>query len=231
MTRRRDTPQVSTRERPIDRGRRLAAQDRARAGRDIRSARIATGLSLSAVASASGMSPSNAGRIERGVHESVSLDQLARLGAAVGLDVRTRTYPGIQPAMDAAQLALLNRLRARLHPALLFKTEVPLPIPGDYRAFDGAISMFVDHPPGQLVAVEAETRLADVQAQHRRIRLKLRDAGLDDVILVVSDTHRNRDALAAARAMLIADFTVSARKAMAALASGRHPGGSSIILL
>ena len=45
---------------------------------------------------------------------------------------------------------------------------------------------------------EAETVLDDVQALERRLALKVRDGGVDGVILVIADTARNRRALAAA---------------------------------
>jgi hypothetical protein len=217
---------MATRERPIDRGRRLARQDRAAIGVEIRRARSRGGRPLSVVGPLSGMSASQAGRIERGTLASVSVDQLARLGAVVGLDVRVRAYPGPDPALDAAQLRLLGRFRARLHPDLVLRTEVPLPRAGDQRAFDGAIGPLDDRG---LIAVEALARIGDVQAEHRRIHLKLRDAEVDTVILLVADTRHNRSVLDAAGSLLAADYPVSARDALRALAEGQHPGGSSII--
>lgn len=217
---------MATRERPIDRGRRLARQDRAAIGAEIRRSRARSGRSLAAIGPLSGMSASQAGRIERGALPSVSVDQLARLGAAVGLDVRVRAYPGPDPALDAAQLRLLARFRARLHPDLVVRIEVPLPSPGDQRAFDATIGPIDERG---VIAVEAVARLADVQAERRRIHLKLRDAGIDTVILVVADTRHDRAVLDAAGSVLAGEYPVSARDAMRALAEGRHPGGSAIV--
>ena len=222
---------VSTKERPIDRGRRLARADRIKVGAEIRSARAAGGRSLGVVAPLSGMSTSQVGRIERGVLGSVSVDQLARLGAVVGLDIRVHAYPGPDPTLDTAQLELLARLRVRLHPSLSFRTEVPLPIAGDQRAFDATVGRFIDVPGERLVAVEAVSRLVDAQAEHRRIRLKARDAGIDDVILLVADTRHDRAAFDASRAFLGSEYPVSARVALAALGAGRYPGGSAVIRL
>jgi hypothetical protein len=217
---------MATRERPIDRGRRLARQDRASIGAEIRRGRARSGRSLAVVGPMSGMSASQAGRIERGTLVSVSVDQLARLGATVGLDVRVRAYPGPDPALDHAQLRLLTRFRARLHPDLVLRTEVPLPIAGDQRAFDATVGPFADRG---VVAVEAIARLGDVQAEHRRIHLKLRDADIDVVVLVVADTRHNRSALEAAASAMASDYPVPARDALRALAEGRHPGASTII--
>ena len=82
-----------------------------------------------------------------------------------------------------------------------------------------------------MIPVEAETRITDLQAQHRRIQLKLRDAGLTAVIVVAADTDSNRLALRAAAGGLIDDYPISARSCLASLRSGRHPGGSAIVLL
>ena len=220
---------MATRERPVDRGRRIAAVDRTRIGNELRVARHILGRSIAAVASSSGMSASQVGRIERAALGTVGVEQLARLGAAVGLDVRVRAYPGPDPVLEAAQIALLGRVKQRLHPALAFRTEVPLPIAGDQRAWDAMIDKLTGISP--VLPVEAESRLVDGQAQIRRIMLKLRDSGLDHVLLAVADTHHNRDALAAAATTILADFPIPPRRALAALAAGEHPGGSAVVLL
>jgi len=64
---------------------------------------------------------------------------LARCAGAVGLDLVARLYPGTQPIRDAAQVALLAGFRARLHRSLRWATEVPIPIPGDQRAWDATV--------------------------------------------------------------------------------------------
>jgi transcriptional regulator with XRE-family HTH domain len=223
------TPGVSTRERPIDRGRRLATADRQRVGHELRVARQISGRSLQEVATSSGLSKSQAGRIERATLPSVSLDQVARLGAAVGLDVRVRAYPGPDPLLDAGQMALLGRLRGRLHKDLTFRTEVPLPIMGDQRAWDGMIGRLVGI--ADTMPVEAETRWLDTQGQMRRLMLKLRDSGLEHVVLVLADTKRNRESLAVAASIMVAEFPIPPRMALAALAAGEHPGGSACVFL
>ena len=207
----------------------MATADRVRIGNELRNARRSIGQSLELVAASSGLSPSQAGRIERAALPSVSVDQLARLGAAVGLDVRVRAYPGPDPILEAGQIAVLHRLRGRLNPALGFRTEVPLPIVGDQRAWDAMIAEL--RGVSSLMPVEAESRLTDGQGQIRRIMLKLRDSGLQHVLLVVADTRRNRDAVAAAASTILADFPIPQRRAMAALAEGEHPGGSALVLL
>jgi transcriptional regulator with XRE-family HTH domain len=223
---------MSTRERPADRGRRLARLDRQRVGSELRDARQRMGRSLDAVARSAAMSASQVGRIERGALPAVSVDQLARLGAAVGLDVRVRAYPGPDLVLDAGQLALLDRLRLRLHPDLTLRLEVPLPILGDQRAFDGTVGGLRDGPDGVAVLpVECETRVVNEQDQVRRIMLKLRDSGFEHVLLVVADTRRNREAIRMAADLFRDAFPVSSRQALACLSRGRHPGGSAIVVL
>ncbi len=223
---------MPTRERPIDRATQIAHHDVSRVGEELRTARVGSGLSLRFVGKRVGRSATQVMRIERGLVPNVSVRQMARIGGVVGLDVRLRAYPGPDPVRDTAQVKLLGRLEARLHDSLKFRTEVPLPIEGDQRAWDGWISGFEDRPDrGSGLPVDAETRLHDVQALLRRLALKVRDSGVDQVLLVLADTRTNRYALAHADPILAATFPVSPRQALAALAAGRHPGGSAVIFL
>jgi transcriptional regulator with XRE-family HTH domain len=73
-----------------------------RIGDELRRARVGAGLSLRFVGARIGRSPTRVMRIERGLVPEVSVRQLARIGAVVGLDVRTRAYPGGDPVRDIA---------------------------------------------------------------------------------------------------------------------------------
>ena len=221
---------MPTRERPVDRGARQARADLLRVGSELRLGRVIAGLSLSAVSGSVGISASQIARIERGLVPTASVTQLARIGAVVGFDVRLRAYPGSDPLRDAGQTRVLERLRSRLHSSLSLRLEVPLPIAGDLRAWDAWIDGFVEAGSRGL-PVEAETRLIDAQAQIRRITLKMRDADVESLLLVISDTPSNRTAVASARVLLNAMFPISSRRAFAALAAGRHPGGSALLLI
>jgi hypothetical protein len=86
-------------------------------------------------------------------------------------------------------------------------------------------------PSSRFLPTEAETRIHDVQAQFRRIELKARDAGIEHAIVVIAETPANRAAIQAARVTLGDRFPISARRALAALARGDHPGGSALIFL
>ncbi len=78
--------------------------------------------------------------------------------------------------------------------------------------------------------VEAETRLDDLQALERRVRIKQRDLRIRRVILLVADTRHNRSVVTA-HPELVERFPVTMRACLAALRAGRDPGGDSIVLL
>jgi transcriptional regulator with XRE-family HTH domain len=217
---------MTSKERPVDRGARIGRRILVTSGTDIRNARIAAGLSLEDVGHAVKLSYSQVGRIERATHPSVSVRQLAQIGSVVGLDLGVRFYPGGSPLRDTAHLALIERFRACLFATLTFRAEFPLPDPGDQRAWDGMV-----FGAGEPIAVEAETRLADVQALERRVALKARDGGVSRVILVISATRGNRLAVREAAASFETAFPVPGRLAMNSLAAGRDPGGSALVLI
>jgi len=215
---------VPTRDGPVARAIRIAADDQRRVLAELARAQRSAGLSDEEVARACRISRWTLARIVDGQRRASAVE-LAAIGATVGRDIRLHAYPAGDPIHDAGQQRLLNRFRARLHPSLEIATEVPLPIEGDLRAWDAMIRGVDWRRP-----VEAETVLDDFQALERRLALKVRDGGVDGVILVIADTLRNRRALVAAPASFSA-FDRNARRVLSALAAGRDPGGSSLILL
>lgn len=224
---------MTTSRRSADRAKEAATRDRIAVGREFRLARLRRGWSIDAVASRCGISAPMVSRIERGVHQAVSHEDLVLLGTTLELDVRLRTYPGPDAPVDGPQLRLLERLRARLPPRVTMLREVPLPLVGDQRAWDAVLGELVDRSghAAEKLPVDAETRLIDQQAQIRRLQLKLRDSGFGNVLLLLADTRRNREAVAVAARLIAADFPVPARQALARLAEGVHPGGSAIVFL
>jgi transcriptional regulator with XRE-family HTH domain len=220
---------MGTRERPADRGRWRARESVRRLTADFRLARVGAGLSLRDVAAAAGASRSQLWRFENGDTEHVSIQRLGAWCAVVGLDLSIRTYPTGNPIRDRAQLALLDRLRARIHPSLRWRTEVPLPVDGDLRAWDAEIRAIQPEP--WRVRVEAETRIADGQALERRLAVKLRDDPAGHLVLLVSDTRANRLALHSLGDGLVALLPLRTREVLGALAAGRDPGGSGIVIL
>ena len=213
-------------ERAADRGSRFARRIIVASGADVRTARVVSGLSLKGVGRAVGLSYSQVGRIERGEHPSVTIAQLAMIGSVVGLDISLRFYPGGSPLRDTAHVALLERFRECLSPELTFRTEVPLPGPGEQRAWDGMV-LGAGDPSG----VEAETRIYDYQALERRVALKARDGNVSRVILVVAATRNNRLAVREAASSIAVAFPIPGRVALQALRTGRDVGGSALVML
>jgi transcriptional regulator with XRE-family HTH domain len=204
----------------------LSGDLRRRLGAELRDARLGAGLSLASVAQATGFSRAEVSRVERGLAPWVSVDSICRLAVVVGLVPSIRLYPDGPPLRDAAHAALLARLRRQLPAQLRWRAEVPLPIPGDRRAWDATI-----RGEGWWVAVEAETRLHDLQALERRLALKRRDGGEPCVILLINDTRPNRAALTAARESLRSEFPLDAREVLSALRAGRAPTAGGIVRL
>jgi transcriptional regulator with XRE-family HTH domain len=196
------------------------------AGEEFRTTRIGLGLSQAFVAQASGLSQSQVSRIERGVLATVSIEQLCRIASVLGLDLSVKLYPGGAPLRDQGQANLIDRFRPYVRAPLGLRSEVPVPIDGDRRAWDLQIV-----GAAQLVGVEAETRIIDSQALQRRIALKARDSNIEQVILLVSDTRANRAAIRAAEASFREMFPIPARDALRALREGHDPGGWAIIML
>jgi len=197
-----------------------------RVGGELRNARLEAGLSLEDVAQSTGLSKAEVSRIERGLAPWVSVDSICRLAVVVGLTASIRLYPDGPPIRDAAHAALLERLQRQLPALLQWRAEVPLPISGDRRAWDATI-----RGEGWWVAVEAETRLHDLQALERRLALKRRDGGEPRVILLINDTRPNRAALASARESLRSEFPLEAREILGALRAGRAPTAGGIVRL
>ncbi|MEA2576831.1 MAG: Helix-turn-helix domain [Chloroflexota bacterium] len=194
---------------------------------EIKLARIRAGVSQKDVGHAVDMSASQVGRFERGQLQEVTIEQVCRLSVAVGLEVSLRLYPDGDPIRDAAQVRLLERLRARIAPSVRWRTEVPLFGRDDSRAWDA-----VSDGTGCVDGIEAETRLSDVQATERRIMLKLRDdASIQHLFLLVADTRANRAALAIGRESLRGNFPLDTREVIASLAAGRCPGANGLIIL
>jgi hypothetical protein len=84
---------------------------------------------------------------------------------------------------------------------------------------------------GWRYGIEAETHPTDAQALARRLALKVRDGGVDGVLLVVGGTRHTRAFLAAAHDLLLPSFPVPGRRALELLRAGVDPGGSAIIVL
>ncbi len=207
-------------------GRQLAAGIRGRIGAEIRQARRAAGVSQDAAAVDAGMSRPQYGRIERGEIIGVTLVQACRAASAVGLRLGLTVFAEGDAVRDAGQLRLLERFRGHLPQGAAWRTEVPLPIAGDRRAWDATVGLL-----GRRAGCEAETRVRDVQAVERKLALKLRDGQVDIVILILADTASNRAALARHREELRGLLPLDTREVLRCLRGGRLPGASGLVIL
>ena len=97
---------------------------------------------------------------------------------------------------------------------------------GDLRTWDATL-----RHGALLITIEAEARPRDGRELQRRLALKLRDGGIDRLILLLRDTRSNRAFLREFGALLVPDFPVAGAVALAALRAGAAPTGDAIILL
>jgi transcriptional regulator with XRE-family HTH domain len=217
---------MPARSEPALHARRIARRLRLELAESILTARLDAGISQRTAGEAADMSHSQISRIERGELRDLTFDQAARAAAAVGLKLVVRTFPDGDPARDAAHLALLERFRRRLPSEATWRTEVPMPIPGDRRAWD-AVAILV----GRRAGCECETRLRDVQALERRLTLKQRDGAVDIILLVVSDTAANRRFLEQYREQLRGLLPLDSRQVLDAIRRGELPESSGIVIV
>jgi len=230
----RDTRQVSllwhlgvmpTHESAVQRGARRARDLLRRVGDELRLSRVAAGLSTRTLGRMVGISHTQVIRIEGGHAPHVDIDVVSRMASVLGYSLTLGIYQIATPVRDAGHLALLARLRERVHASVRWRSEVPMPIPGDLRSADATLD------GDQLDAmIEAETRLADVQGLERRVANKARDLGVRRVILLVLDSSHNREVVRSTP-WLAERFPVGTRAALAALRHGRDPGGDCLVFL
>jgi hypothetical protein len=124
----------------------------------------------------------------------VTLANLVAASDAVGLDLVCQTYPGRPSGLrDSGQLAIAQYLRQRAHASWHVTLEEPA---GDHAE---AIDM-VFWGPMEIIAVEIERRLVDWQSQARRWAAKrawlaARHARPVRLVIIVTDSPRNREAV------------------------------------
>ena len=217
---------MSTKERPADRGLRRGKRLLEDLIREFHEARVGAAVSQEMIGKAIGRSTAWVSWTESGANRSLSIVDASRMLACVGLDLSVRGYPAGRGVRDEAQLELIERIRLVVASSWAWRTEVPIPIAGDPRAWDVVL-----RGPGGSIGVEAETRLRDIQAVDRRVMLKLRDSGLDRAIILVGATRTNRLVLRELGESVRANYPVSSRRALDALANGRDPGGNAIVVL
>ena len=138
-----------------------------------------------------------------------------------------RLYPAGSPVRDRSQLAVLERFERILAPPLRLIREVPIPLEGDLRAWDGLVIA-----PASRCFVEVETHLRDMQAVERRLGAKVRDDPRSNtLVLVVMRSAHNRDVLRDHRESMRGLLPLDGAAIHAALRAGRIPRASGVVML
>jgi transcriptional regulator with XRE-family HTH domain len=218
---------MPARERILAIGTRIGERIAREFGETARERRVALGLSRRVVAAKLGVSRSTLARWESATGHAPDLRQAARLLRLLGLDLTMRAFPAGGALRDQGHARLITRFLRLIGNAIPFQLEAPMPLAGDLRAWDVLLKL-VD---GVRIGVAAETRLRDWQALLRAERQKARDSGVDRLILVLSDTAANREAVRVAGAALTTQLPLDGRTILAALRAGRDPGGDGILFV
>jgi transcriptional regulator with XRE-family HTH domain len=221
-----ETERMATRETRRQRGRRQGDMIVRRLATELRTARLTAGLSQEALAELAGWTQTEISRFERNLFTNVSVPRVAQLAAVVGLDMSATLHVFAEPVADRGQQAAIERFLTHVSPSYRRAREVLLPNPGDRRSWDLLLRL-----DAQRVGVEVETRIRDIQVLVRRIRERERDGGVDEILIVVSDTAHNRALVAELRDALGSRFATTPRVLLAALRAGAVLPGSGVILV
>jgi hypothetical protein len=150
----------------------------------------------------------------------------ARIARVVGLELWVRCYPAPGQLRDAAHVALISRLLARVPPAVDRHLEAQIQ-PGDPRAWD----LLLRFEDGATVGVAAETRIRDLQALLRREEAKLADSGVTRLVLLVANTKHNRRTLAEAGTVVRSAFPLGTRGIFASVGREEVPTSNGLVVL
>lgn len=207
--------------RVLDRAAQRARRQRREIGEEFHERRLTLAVSQAHVAAASRMSRDRFGEIERGAAVSITIDEVHRIAAVLGMAPSIRVYSDGVPVRDAGHATRLQRFLDGVRDPVTYRIEVPLPIVEgrpERRAWDATLFRGRER-----CTVELEMRLRDVQEVRRRVDLKRRDDPSEAFLLLVADTRLNRRVLAEF-ATLFADLPrLRPSHVQAALAEGRLP--------
>lgn len=217
---------MGTRETRRQRGRRRGEQLVRHLVGELRTTRETADVSQRAMAAELDCSQSEVNRLEQYRFLNVPIPRLAEMAAILGLDLLASLTPMGDPIRDRGHQALIARFAAIVAAAYMVAREVPLPLPGDLRSWDMVLRI-----KDLVIGVEAETRIRDIQALVRRIRQRERGGGVDEILIVLSDTAHNRRLVPQLREALGERFATSPRSIIAALRSGRPLVASGVILV
>lgn len=202
---------------------------------DIRRAREDAGLSLSRVADAAGVSKSHLHAIESEASEP-SLETLARVGGALGLDLSVRYYPGTGPLLrDHFQAAIIEELLCIRH-----ARWQPMPEVWVTRPVRGVIDLVLDAAPASnvpsepLIATEAQSELRRLEQQIRWAHAKAEALGEArgqpvSQLLLLRNTRATRAVVGEHAKIVRAAYPAASAAAYAALTTARPWPGSALL--
>lgn len=206
--------------------RRRATQATREFGDSLRELRIARGLSRKSLVAGLPISQSKLARWELGQPPYPDLYEAVMVARLLGQDLVSRLYPAGDALRDAAHLRVERRLLALVGEHVPRQLEAVIPGPGDLRAWDILLRL-----GSARVGVAVETRLRDVQALLRREQAKMRDSGVQRLLLVLLNSSTNRRAVREASPVLREALPLDGRTILPALREGRDPGAGGILFL
>jgi transcriptional regulator with XRE-family HTH domain len=202
-------------------------------GRELRVARMTSGLTQAQVSRLAGVSQTQVSRAERGsLH--VPLGARCRLAAACGHELGWRLYPVATVRLrDSGQLTLAQAIVSAAHPNWKARLEVPV-APGDARAAD-----LILVGPAEILHIEVERALVDFQAQLRSAQLKRQSIAERQerqerpvrLILAVPDSRTSRARLAPFEDLISRTLPADSRAAWRAIRSGELLGSDGILFV
>ncbi len=207
--------------------RRRAAEQSAKAGAEVKLARVTLAMTAAEVSRRAGVSASTEARVERG-DPNVSITTVCAVAEAVGLDVVLQTYPNRTPSLrDTGQLVHAHNLCSQAH--AVWQPNVELLIGRHGEAID-----LVLFGPMEIWAVEIERMATDFQRQVRRADRKREAlAAMHQrpvrLVLVVEDTRRNRSALEPHLPLIRTTLPAGSREVLGALRGGQALGRDGLL--
>jgi transcriptional regulator with XRE-family HTH domain len=192
-----------------------------RIGGDLRQLREDAGVSQAAVARAAGVNQPYLSRIEAGNAEP-SIEVLIRLGLALATDLGLRYFPNTGPRIrDHLSAAMGTALADALSPRWRVSAEVAV-----YRPVHGVIDAVLEDRDGATtIETEVHSQVHRVEQQVRWQRQKADALALRpdqegravSRLLVVRNTHANRDAIRAGKGIIDAAYPARSTEAVASL--------------
>jgi transcriptional regulator with XRE-family HTH domain len=189
-------------------------------GKEVLLARATLGLSRNATARLAGIASSTLASIEAG-KGSVQIDTVASVCESVGLRLWAKAYPAKPPSLrDTGQLELVASVTSQAHSVWRPAMELVVD-PKSGRAAD-----LVLFGPDEIQHQEFERNLLDWQAQYRSGRIKQELlSGMHQrpvrFVLVIEDTHRNREILMPHMASIRAELPAGSREIWRSIRTGR----------